>query len=140
MPLLWSMMKYFQSRAETRDPQVPPLAQERPSPPKPNLQAAPVSDFKEFKRGQLERLEGTGWIDRQQKIVHIPIDRAMHLVLEEGLPKATGSTQANVRDRPAADDREPSVPEAEDSGGRPATNGETRTQPEIPPVDDEVQL
>jgi hypothetical protein len=36
-----------------------------------------------YRKESLERLSGWGWLDRKQGIVHMPIDRAMDLVVEQ---------------------------------------------------------
>jgi hypothetical protein len=63
-----------------------PLAAEREVPPEPRLQAAPSADLAEFRAREEERLSTYGWIDRQAGVVRLPIERAMELVLNEGLP------------------------------------------------------
>ena len=39
--------------------------------------------FQAYKRDSLERLSRWGWVDRQRGIIHMPIDRAMDLVVQE---------------------------------------------------------
>jgi hypothetical protein len=38
---------------------------------------------------QNQRLNSYGWVDRSRGIVHIPIDQAMKLILQRGLPART---------------------------------------------------
>jgi hypothetical protein len=62
---------------------VPPHLAE---PPPPRLQTDPKSDLdrlRSYERGELDRL---GWADRDRELVRIPIDRAMQLLVERGLP------------------------------------------------------
>jgi hypothetical protein len=65
--------------------------------PKPNLQI----DDDHMQRTilydqQNEKLTSYGWIDRSNGIVRIPIDRAMDLILQRGLPARTnGNSQAD---------------------------------------------
>ena len=125
MPLLWWMLNHFENVAEKTDPDLSPLANPRAEPPRPRLQAAPAADYSEFRRQQLERLEGTGWIDREQKIVHIPIERAMELILTEGLPRPKSSTQNGNDDRPASRSRDTSSP-PDSSSGDDATENQER--------------
>lgn len=40
--------------------------------------------FAEHRREKLQRLESYGWVDRSRNVIHIPIDRAIDLVLQEG--------------------------------------------------------
>jgi hypothetical protein len=70
-----------------------------PQPPTPRLQADPRSDLdrlRSYERGELDRL---GWADRDGEIIHIPIDRAMQLLVERGLlgwPSATAAAESHA--------------------------------------------
>lgn len=57
-----------------------------PNFPPPALQSSPRADMAQFRRAELERLNSTGWIDRDKGLVHIPIADAMRKVAEEGIP------------------------------------------------------
>ncbi|HEV6965296.1 hypothetical protein [Roseateles sp.] len=50
--------------------------------PGPALQSAPQIDLAAYRAEQQRRLGGSGWVDARQRIVHIPIDDAMALLLE----------------------------------------------------------
>lgn len=63
-----------------------PFAQGRPLPPGPRLQAAPHEDLGSYCAGQVQELNSYGWIDKQNGIVHIPIDKAMDIVMQQGFP------------------------------------------------------
>lgn len=63
-----------------------PFAQERPLPPGPRLQAEPHEDLGSYCAGQVQELDSYGWIDKQNGIVHIPIDKAMDIVMQQGFP------------------------------------------------------
>jgi hypothetical protein len=39
--------------------------------------------FQSYRRDRLQRLQSWGWIDRKQGLLHMPIDRAMDLVVQE---------------------------------------------------------
>lgn len=52
----------------------------------PRLQLKPPEDLHNFRTGEETALNTYGWIDRTAGVVRIPIDRAMDLVLERGLP------------------------------------------------------
>lgn len=47
------------------------------------IYAEPNLDVKMVKAQQLELLNSYGWVDREQGVVRIPIDRAMELVIAE---------------------------------------------------------
>jgi len=59
-------------------------------PPAPQLQTSPQQDLKRMREYEEQRLRTAGWIDRQAGVTHIPIEQAMDLVAQRGLPwKAT---------------------------------------------------
>jgi hypothetical protein len=55
-------------------------------PPEPRLQTTPVADLKEYRAKQEEMLTTYGWVDRKAGLVRIPIDRAIEVVAQRGLP------------------------------------------------------
>ena len=54
--------------------------------PSPRLQIDPRQDLAALRAAENERLSSYGWINRQQKTIHVPIERAMRMTLERGLP------------------------------------------------------
>jgi hypothetical protein len=58
-------------------------------PPTPRLQQFPRNEFYDFRRGEQEFLEGYGWMNKEAGIVHIPIEEAMRLTVERGMPSRT---------------------------------------------------
>ena len=57
----------------------------------PRLQLAPPEDLKRFRAAEDLELNTYGWLDRTAGVVRIPVERAMDLVLQRGLPvRATG--------------------------------------------------
>jgi len=54
--------------------------------PSPRLQVDPADDLAALRRAEEERLSSYGWIDRDRTTLHIPIDRAMALTAQRGLP------------------------------------------------------
>jgi hypothetical protein len=63
-----------------------PVAKGLPQPPAPRLQVHPRSDLERLRADDQARLESYGWADRQGGIVRIPIEQAMRLLAERGLP------------------------------------------------------
>ncbi len=84
---LWLMLRGLERQAASRDPTISPLAAEKMPPAGPPLQPMPVHDFEAFRASQQQVLTSYGWVDRQEKVVHIPIDRAIELLLERGEPE-----------------------------------------------------
>ena len=50
------------------------------------LQESPGRDMERMRVGVDEQLNSYGWVDREHDVAHIPIDRAIDLVLRDGLP------------------------------------------------------
>jgi hypothetical protein len=65
-------------------------------PPTPRLQQFPRNERFEFQQGEQELLETYGWMNRNAGIVHIPIEEAMRLAVERGLPARTPAAGQNV--------------------------------------------
>ena len=65
------------------------MGQEK-DPPAPRLQTQPFKDIYLLKQGNNERLTAYGWADKANGIVHIPIDHAIELTLQHGLPTRAG--------------------------------------------------
>lgn len=57
------------------------------APPEPNLKPNPVENYREFRRAESEKLNGYGWVDKEKGIVHIPIEQAMQMLVNKGLPE-----------------------------------------------------
>lgn len=60
----------------------------------PQLQLAPATDWKSYRREQQNLLESYGWEDRSNGIVRIPIEQAIDRVIADGLPKWGSSNQS----------------------------------------------
>ncbi len=52
----------------------------------PALQANPAQDLMKMRAAEDAILNTYGWVDQSAGIVHIPIDQAIDLVAEQGLP------------------------------------------------------
>jgi hypothetical protein len=54
----------------------------------PRLQATPERDLPAFRDEKVRLLHEYGWVDRSQGVVHIPIERAMALLVQQQAAKA----------------------------------------------------
>ncbi len=52
----------------------------------PRLEITPRQDRQRFQRSEAEFEQSYGWTDRSKGAVRIPVDRAMRLLAERGLP------------------------------------------------------
>jgi len=86
--LIFALFRHFESRESARVPAEYPLArsQEDRVPPEPRLQTDPRQDLSDLRAKEDEWLGSYGWVDRNAGVVRIPIDVAMKLTLDRGLP------------------------------------------------------
>ena len=84
------LFEHFYRVSLAADPRPTPIvAQSPPQPPSgPRLQAAPARDLEDQLAHEDTQLQGYGWVDRDQGIVHIPIDRALDLMAAGGVRAA----------------------------------------------------
>lgn len=58
----------------------------------PALQVNPQRDLVEYQREQQARLASYGWVDPKAGTIQLPIERAMQIISEQGLPKWQATT------------------------------------------------
>ena len=87
--VLWWVFSSFSEREQKMSPPVPAIVKiEAPrEPPEPRLQANPQLDMKKMLQEENQVLNGYGWVDPDRGIVRIPIDRALDIVAQKGLPQ-----------------------------------------------------
>ena len=81
------MMRYFSLKEPARmagQANIPTTRAEEF--PQPRLEVKPGVSLAELRAAEEADLNSYGWIDRNKGTVRIPIDRAMQLILERGLP------------------------------------------------------
>lgn len=84
-------------RYEPLGPAAVPFASSSQPTPGPLLQAAPHMDLKEYCVAQQSNVSTYAWVDKQQGTVRIPVDRAMDLILQQGLPvRASGGAPSGA--------------------------------------------
>lgn len=85
---MWGMFKVLLSRQVAGD--VPPSAlvlQEGNLPvPAPHLQTTPEKDLLALRAREDSLLHSYGWVNQADAIARIPVDRAMEILLQNGLP------------------------------------------------------
>lgn len=101
--LVYWQYRRFEWIARANDPTPIPRADERRPPPEPHLQVHEVTDMDDLRAKQEAILSSTAWVNRDEKLVRVPIDRALAIVAEKGLrrwPAAkTDGPSAAARDR-----------------------------------------
>jgi len=93
-----AVFHYFVGHQELGPP-ASPFENVRMLPPEPQLQVAAPKDLKQYKAAQDEILKGYEWVDQKSGIVRIPIDRAMDILVQKGLPVrgATSTKQGELK-------------------------------------------
>jgi hypothetical protein len=90
------VMKDFSKDETTQKALAPPLLEDTSGTfPAPRLQRKPPSDLAKFKEAELRRLNEYGWVNREAGIAHIPIDRAIEIVVSRGLPTSGAPAEKN---------------------------------------------
>jgi hypothetical protein len=86
------------ARQRARQPQLSPLVQQTESDtrivspteitkfPEPRLERNERIEINDFRLKEEQTLNSYGWADEKAGVVHIPIERAMQMVAERGLP------------------------------------------------------
>lgn len=67
-----------------------PVEYAQMAPDDPRLQPNPADDLATLREKEDAVLNNYGWVDKSNNIVHIPIDLAMKLALEQGYPVREG--------------------------------------------------
>jgi hypothetical protein len=82
MALLWPVYSHF----GRRNPATPADFRQPAESTSPALQANPQEHLADFRASEDAELQSYGWVDRQRGIVRIPIEHAIDLISERGLP------------------------------------------------------
>lgn len=95
--VIWWLFDHFAARAVRSDRPLPALAARvtgESLPPEPRLQVSPSQDLRDMHAAEDAILNNYGWEDQQAGVVRIPIDRALQVLAERGLPvqPQTGGT------------------------------------------------
>jgi hypothetical protein len=83
---MWLLFDYFAARRARLEVVPSPVFEARQLPPEPRLQISPQQDMRQMRAAEMAALHSYGWVDRQAGIVRIPIERAIELLAERGLP------------------------------------------------------
>jgi hypothetical protein len=91
--VVFVLFVYFNGRETGVSAPPHPLAasQAQRVPPEPRLQTNPREELRDLRASEDAILSGYGWVDKPNGVVRIPIDRAMQLTLQRGLPAREAS-------------------------------------------------
>lgn len=98
----------FIAREHPQGPPASPFEDQRRLPPQPVLQPHPATDLKRYCEMEQQELDTYGWVDQHNGLVRVPVDRAMDMVLQKGLPaRPAGQAPAETVITPVGSALEP---------------------------------
>ncbi len=83
-------------RAEASTPALPLASEQNRLPPEPRLQVSPDADIQALREHEDSILDHYTWVDRQNGVVGIPIQRAMDLLAARGIPPQKAPADLNL--------------------------------------------
>lgn len=95
--IVWGLYRYLDRYERTHEPPQNPLVQTNADTrvippqaaqkfPQPRLERNERTEINDFRLKEEQTLNSYGWVDQKTGVVRIPIDRAMELVAQRGLP------------------------------------------------------
>jgi hypothetical protein len=104
--LVWPLSKAFFRAQPPPERAVERIDRSRPA--GPLLQVNPTAELEQLRRQEQRVLDSYGWVDRGAGIARVPVERALELVLEEGVgavPSApSGGAEASRAPAEAAEE------------------------------------
>lgn len=83
---VWFMLDFLKLNQAKNEAQLSPLADPNPLPPAPRLQVSPSQDLKQTRQTESAVLNGYYWVDKNAGVVGIPVEQAIKILAERGLP------------------------------------------------------
>jgi hypothetical protein len=117
--ILWGFYKHLAGTYKMARPANPIATSNRQFPigdpsqvfPAPRLQPDPTADLNKFRAREDEILNSYGWVDQRSGVVRMPIDRAIDVLSQQGLPvRQQGPTTAQQEGTYGANARFGSAP------------------------------
>lgn len=84
--LVWFMLDLLQMNQTRKDVPLSVLANPDPIPPAPRLQVSSGQDLKMTRRTEEVVLKSYRWVNKEAGIVGIPVEQAINILAEKGLP------------------------------------------------------
>jgi hypothetical protein len=116
---MWWMFFYF-AKSQQLGPPASPFENPQNArilPPQPRLQVQPHLDLQSYCDAQMKELNSYAMVDPSNDVVRIPVDRAMNLILQRGLPSRPAANAAPDLTE-AAGAAAPIVPDASGAEGQ----------------------
>src|SRR5262249_12181355 len=84
--LMFVMRGFYRAEKQLESLALPRFAGDTGEYPAPRIQADPSAELARMKKDDLGHLNNYGWVDRKAGVAHIPIDRAIKILAQKGLP------------------------------------------------------
>lgn len=91
---VWGLMHFLAKKQSSHE--AAPARSTAGAFPSPRLETQPAIELKKVRATEAARLNSYGWIDRNAGIAHIPIERAMDLIISRRLPEV-GAGQTSLQ-------------------------------------------
>jgi hypothetical protein len=113
---LWGLFELLEAREAKRNRPLPSLvaAGLRRTPPEPRLEPDPLPPRRRMVAEEEAVLTTYGWVDRGTGVVRMPVDRAMDLLVERGLPPSKPMAAMTPTPTPRAETGNGRAPGMED--------------------------
>jgi hypothetical protein len=92
---MWAMFDFFYARENAKNESNPSalmMKDQNKLPPEPRLQAEPKIELKDLRSDEEAILGSYGWVNPDKGILRIPIDQAIDIVAQKGLPSKPSPT------------------------------------------------
>jgi hypothetical protein len=93
--VIWGMFDFLYSREDAKNATNPAalmMKDQNQLPPEPRLQRDPKVELKDLRSDENAILSSYGWVNPDKGIVRIPIDQAIDIVAQKGLPSKPSPT------------------------------------------------
>jgi hypothetical protein len=96
--LMWGVQNAAKKEIARGQAPPPPLAgaRENPLPPAPRLEVSPPKDLAALRERENAVMNTYAWVDRAKGIAEVPVDRAIEIAAEKGLPIRYGPAPAKA--------------------------------------------
>jgi len=81
-----TVLVFKQLTVEEKGAATSPYLEPQQLPPEPRLQANPPLDLRNYRAMEEAQLHSYGWVDSTNRVVRIPLERALEIVEQRGLP------------------------------------------------------
>jgi len=100
MLLMAWLLDFFQLPVDPNEKIPSGFTDKQQLPPEPRLQAYPAVDLERLRNREESELTSYEWVDETTGVMRIPIDRAMEIIAENGLP-ARPENKADLEGKPS---------------------------------------